>query len=580
MFRTIRNRMIASYLSVIILMIGALTFVIARHTRIYHLDVLRREMSEKIDFIWLMIQQEPMRYIAAPSSERQRLIRKIKNIVRLRVTLVNANGTVIADSDYAEVDRMENHRYREEISAALTGTTGTSIRHSHTLNTDMLYVAKHFGGIVFRLAKPLSEVDASIAGVRRYILSAGGILLLLSSIAVVMISRKITKPINETIRFAREFSSGDLSRRIPNYNDDEIGTLQSALNHLAETISEKIRTLDFERHKLENTIESITDGIAVIGRDKRIIIANKAFYLLVGINAKAVGKLFFEAVRSRSLNARIEEAHATGRTLAFSEEFFSGRHCDVSIKPITGPREIEGILIAVHDITEKKKIEQMKTELVGNMSHELKTPVAILKGYIETIERHIDDPQAARELIAKAQANIDRQEALINDILKLNRLESTRDFPKDTVNIIEIIHNCTELLSLKAQKKNVSIQVDAGGISSLTRANRLLAEEVFFNIIDNAISYNIEGGSVEIRLARGANALAVEIADTGIGIPEDSIERIFERFYRVDKSRSRSTGGTGLGLAIVKHAAEILGWRVQASSSDTGSTFTVIIKER
>ena len=375
--------------------------------------------------------------------------------------------------------------------------------------------------------------------------------------------------------FARDFSNGEFSRRIPNYSDDEIGLLQKTLNRLADTMVEKINTLLFEQNKLKKTIESINDGIAVIGRDKKILVANRAFKSLLDIDTDVVGKLFFEAIRNRTMNARIEQSHATGVAATFEETLLSGRHCDVYINPIAGEQALGGILIVLHDTTEKKRIEQMKTDLVSNMSHELKTPIAILRGYLETMEPHLCEPDMAKDLLRKALANVDRQTSLINDILKLNRLETSRDFTTEFINVRDIIRNSIEILGPKAQKKNVSITFNTDGQHAMVPGNRFLAEEIFFNIIDNAINYNHDGGGITIDMEKIAGRMVIAIVDTGIGIPEDSIDRIFERFYRVDKSRSRSTGGTGLGLSIVKHAADIIGWNIRVSSDTSGTKFLI-----
>ncbi|MBN2161173.1 MAG: HAMP domain-containing protein [Spirochaetes bacterium] len=577
MFKKISNRIIASFIILITALIGVLLVLILDHIREYHLSILKREMIEKIHFIEREIRRDRGVYTGGPVATREARVVELSRLVDLRITIVDLAGTVVADSEFQRIDEMDNHRYRVEIREALAGGTGESIRYSGTLNTDMLYMAKRTDAEVIRLAKPLREVGESIAKLRTYILTAGLIAVLLSSMVVIVISRRITRPISETMNFARDFASGDFSRRIPNYSNDEIGTLQKALNGLADTVADKISTLLYEQNKLEKTIESIRDGIAVIGRDKRILVANAAFRALLDIDAAVVGKLFFEAIRSRSLNSRIEHAHATGQSAAFEEAFLNGRHCDVFINPITGEQTQGGVLIVLHDTTEKKKIEQMKTDLVGNMSHELKTPIAILKGYLETMEPHLCEPDMAKELLHKALANVERQNSLVNDILKLNRLETTNDFSTETVDLREIIRTSIEILGPRAQKKNVSITFNTDGQNAMVPANRLLAEEIFFNIIDNGISYNHEGGSIRIDMEKSDGRLAVAVTDTGIGIPEDSIDRIFERFYRVDKSRSRSTGGTGLGLSIVKHAAEILGWEIRVRSGSSGTTFVVII---
>jgi two-component system phosphate regulon sensor histidine kinase PhoR len=577
MFKKISNRIIVSFVALITMLIIVLLFLILDHIREYHLGILKQEMMEKINFIDLEIRQNPGRYLGGTVAGREAGVGVLSGIIKSRITLVDFNGTVIADSQYTHIDELDNHRYRIEIKDALARGAGESIRYSNTQKTDVLYVAKKTDAEIIRLAWPLREVEESIARLRNYILLAGGIALLLSSLVVIIISRRITRPINETMSFARDFSNGEFSRRMRNYSNDEIGLLQKALNRLADTVVEKINTLLFEQNKLNKTIESINDGIAVVGKDKKILVANRAFKTLLDIESDVVGRLFFEAIRNRSLNSHIEYVHSTGVPAAFEETFLNGRHCDTYINPIAGEQDLGGILIVLHDTTEKKKIEQMKTDLVSNMSHELKTPIAILRGYLETMEPHLCDPDMAKDLLGKALANVDRQSSLINDILKLNRLETSKDFTTEFIDMRSVIRNSIEILGPKAQKRNVSIIFNTDGQHAMVPGNRFLAEEIFFNIIDNAINYNVDRGTINIDMEKTGDRLFVAVVDTGIGIPEDSLDRIFERFYRVDKSRSRSTGGTGLGLSIVKHATEILGWRIRVSSDSSGTKFVVEI---
>ena len=534
-------------------------------------------MAEKVNFLDLIVKQNRARYLGGALYERQKLIRELSGIIDLRITFVDLDGTVRADSEYADIGEMDNHKYRPEIMDALTGGSGTSIRYSDTLKIDMFYYARRSGGGIIRLAKPLIEADESIARLRAYILAAGGTVLLLSFAVIVMISRRITRPINETLHFARDFSAGDFSQRIHNYSNDEIGAVQKALNRLADTAQDTINGLIEEQRKLETTIESIHDGIAVIGRDKRILIANRAFKSMLDTGSNVRGRLFFEAIRSRSLNSHLEQAHITGQPIVFDEELLNERHCEATINPVRSEGSLQGILLVLHDTTEKKKIDQMKTDLVSNMSHELKTPITILKGYLETMEQHLCDADMVSDLLKKALVNVDRQSSLINDILKLNRLETSMDFPIEVIDISDIIRSCMDILTHKAQKKNISIRFNAGGGPARIPGNRFLAEEVFFNIIDNAINYNHDGGTVDIDMKMSGATLAISIKDTGIGIPPESIDRIFERFYRVDKSRSRATGGTGLGLSIVKHAATLLNWDVTAQSDGSGTSFLIEI---
>jgi two-component system phosphate regulon sensor histidine kinase PhoR len=494
-----------------------------------------------------------------------------------RISIIAPDGRVVVDSDISDVAALENHRYRVEIREALENGTGTAIRYSSTLKMDMMYFARTSGDYVIRMSRPLVEIEEGLDRARQLMLFSAAFIIITGISIVVFISRKVTSPIRETLAFAKDFSEGDYSRRIMNYREDEIGQLQKTLNRMADTIVDKIGVLVFEQNKLKTILESIGDGIVVIDESKRILVANRSFRQFFDIGCPVEGRLYFEVIRSRSLNAKIEENLSRGEESGFEERLINGRICEVNINPIRERETLQGILVVLRDITEKKRIEQIKTDLVGNMSHELKTPITIMKGYLETIKDNMEDSRLCADFVDRAIENADRQNAIINDILKLNIIETANQFTEEDVNLFDVINSCIEMLNPKAIKRNINVGADIDVLNKTIRGNRFLAEEIFFNLIDNAINYNRESGAIFIDAERKGPSTLVTVRDTGIGIPADSIDRVFERFYRVDKSRSRATGGTGLGLSIVKHAVELLGWSVSVASRDEGSVFTLEI---
>ena len=537
------------------------------------------DMVERARFIENAISIPDTAGVRPDSNRLNDRVKSLSDGVGARITVIAHDGRVLADSDVDNPSEMENHMYRHEVRGALAEGSGTSIRYSSTLKTEMLYYAVKSGPWVIRMAKPLYEIEENLRRVRKLIVFSSIFIVITAFIIIIFISKKITGPINETLDFARDFSSGNYSRRILNYSEDEIGALQKSLNRLAETIVDKINSLIFEQNKLKITLESITEGIVVIGDDRKVLIANRAFGDFIDVDYDITGRLYFEAIRSRSLNSKIEYVLSTGLPASFEEKLINGRIFDVYINPIKELDTLQGILVVLRDITEKKKIEQIKTDLVGNMSHELKTPITIMKGYLETIQENLTDTALCRDYVDRAIENADRQNAIINDILKLNLIETARDVMEDEFNIHEMISSCLEILAPKASKKNITVSSSIESVNETVKSNRFLAEEVFFNLIDNAINYNRESGRITITAEKNGMARKIMIADTGIGIPEESIDRLFERFYRVDKSRSRATGGTGLGLSIVKHAVELLGWDVKVASGPDGSVFTIEIYE-
>lgn len=571
------SKLIFLYSLLIIMLTLFLLFFFSNLVRDIHLKILTREMSGKIDFIALELRSiEPLR-AGSGNSGLEDLLHRMSALIGLRITLVDGAGGVIGDSS-ADPDTMDNHHYRQELLHAAHEGTGSSIRYSNTLRTDMLYHAKKHRDIFIRVAKPLHEVDATVATARRTVLITGIIMLIIALIVNILISRYISHPISKSIDFANRFAGGDLSTRIPNYKDDEIGELQRTLNHLADSMDSKIANLIIEQSKLRTVIESIHDPIAFIDSNMRIMIANKSFIDLWGTGSAAdtEDRLFYTIIRHSAINSKIEYSLKT-LSASFFEEQIGGMRFEVFLNTIKEYSKLQGLLLVLHDITERKKIEQLKTDLVGNLSHELKTPIAIVKGYLETIGRNLDKRDMCEEFVAGALANIDRQASIINDMLKLNMIETTSFVKAEKIQVDDIISQCMKILSPRSQGMNITLEHRCPSKPVPVNGNAFLAEEIFFNIIDNAISYNRDKGSVTVTTSETDRLITVAISDTGIGIPADSMDRIFERFYRVDKGRSRNTGGTGLGLAIVKHSVQLLGWDIQVASSESGTSFTIHI---
>ena len=575
-FSRFSNKIIVSYALVVGVMMAVLFIFFSNVFYNAHLDIIKREMDEKANLIELVIKERKMAYpagkagIAAEAEE-------LAKIINLRITLVDFSGNVFADTEVRNSAQMDNHLNRVEISGAAAEGRGYSIRHSSSVNYDMLYCAKKSDSFFIRLAKPLNEIDVSLAKTRRTVvtvlLSSAGIGILI----VFFIVRRVTRPIRETQHFAEQFAAGNFDRRILNYSDDEIGSVQRVLNKLADSVVEKMNSLAGERMKLTTAFETIPDGIALIQPDRTVEFVNSAFAMLFGGVSAVHGAKTYEVIRSRRINARIDDVIAGGKPVSFEEELSGGQVLEILITHVAGGSDGAPLLLVVRDVTEKKRIDRMKSDLVGNMSHELKTPIAIMKGYLETIQSNLHDAKMSRVLIDRAIENADRQNALINDILKLHMIETSAEIIRERVDLNEVISSCIKILTVKASERNVQISCEADAPAIVENGSRFLAEEILFNIIDNAVNYNNQGGSVTVSLIHENNGIICLVRDTGMGIPAESIDRIFERFYRVDKSRSRATGGTGLGLSIVRHAADLLGWRISVTSDAGGTEFRIVM---
>lgn len=533
-------------------------------------------MADKTGFIKHYLRRYNVQEM--PTARLQELVRELADIVKLRVTLVDLEGTVMADSSVDNVGAMESHRYRGEVIAALRSGTGESEHVSQSLASPMLYYARKTPNYIVRLSKPLNEIDEGLAHLRNAIAISSLVVFAATLTIIMIISRIITRPVREAMQFADAFARGDFSLRILNYADDEIGMLQVSLNRLAESLQEKIEELVREQNMFRLIIENIYDGLALIGNDRRLITVNRAFAALFAIDGDVAGRPYYEVIRGRELNERIGESLGVAGMRSFEAELPGGLVCEINLADIELERSSRALLVAIHDITARKRMMELKTELVGNLSHELKTPIAIIKGYLETIRDHRNSDEIFNQSIEGALANADRQAAIITDMLKLNRLETTADFPRESIDIAAVLDTCVRLLSPKSEELGVAMAIVAAPREPV-QGNRFLAEEIFFNLIDNALNYNRQGGSVTIDAGLRGEFVTVMVRDTGVGISPILRERIFERFYRIDKSRSRATGGTGLGLAIVKHALQLLGWQIEVAGDGGGTTFTVLIPD-
>ncbi|MFH0976391.1 MAG: ATP-binding protein [Spirochaetota bacterium] len=574
--KKIRNKILVPIAFLMILLISVLGIFFNSLLKETYLNIIKQEMKEKIEFINIIIRDTPGLYTGRVTEFFSGKIKSISSVINMRITVVDHTGKVIADTDHDPAG-MDNHKYRIEIKDSIEKKTGESIRYSNTLNTDMLYYAISYNNYIIRLAKPLLVIDAALTKLTKTIFLAGLTVVIAAVVIILLISNKITIPIRETRDFAISFSGGDYTRRIQDFSGDEIGILQRTLNRMAESIVYEMNLLELEQNKLKVTLNSISDGIAVVDNNKNIVIANRAFFSFLGIQNEMLNKIYYEVIRGSSFNKKIEYSLSHGEAADFREKFYPDRLCEISIIPIKEKTEIEGILIVMHDVTEKVKMDQLKTDLVGNLSHELKTPVAILKGYLETIQDNLTDINLCSDFIKKAILNLNRQDSIINDMLKLNMLETMTGIPFEPINLKEIINNSIEILNIKANAKEIEINSDIDILNRNIQGNKFLAEEIFFNIIINAINYTNPKGSINVKAFEDNGKTVISIADSGIGIPEESLGRIFERFYRVDKSRSRATGGTGLGLSIVKHAVEILNWEIGVESGGNGTVFFINI---
>ena len=512
----------------------------------------------------------------------------------LRVTLIRDDGVVLADSSVepAKVGAMENHRHRPEVQEALARGAGMSVRTSATTGDTYVYAAQTLAGprgetFILRLAEPLEQLQALrgqlAAALALAVLAAGCGILVIS----LWLDRRLFQPLSRLIAGARDIAAGRAARvQVP--DEDELAALALALNRLAATAEEQFEAVRKERDQLRQILASMSEGVLVVGPDGRALMINPAFYQLFDLRGDFAGRPVLEIIRHPGFSRLIEDTLRAGEPQSAQIELATPerRTLLLASSPITGggggPGGERGAVVATRDTTELTRVADMRKDFVANVSHELKTPLAAIRGYAETLrDGALEEPATARRFTARILSQCRRLQELLDDLLTLSRLEGIAPaLEREPVDLGAVARRAVELIAAAAREKRVEVEVEEGQPALppvLGDPDGL--ERLLLNLLDNAIKYNHPGGQVTLRLARSdgeAPEAILEVTDTGIGIPPESIPRLFERFYRVDKGRAREEGGTGLGLAIVKHVAQAHGGQVEVESrAGRGSTFRV-----
>ncbi|NLO25535.1 MAG: cell wall metabolism sensor histidine kinase WalK [Clostridiales bacterium] len=510
-----------------------------------------------------------------------------------RITVIGLDGTVLGDSD-AEAADMENHRDRPEVIKALDEGLGKSIRASGTLNTEMLYIAipldKEPGPAgVIRVALHLSDITAIQQRIWYYTLLAITLGILAALVLGYRYLSTITRPIGEMTEMASRIAGGRYNRRVKVKGTDEIGTLASTFNHMAERLEQTIEELVNDKSKIEAILSSSVNGVVAVDNNGNTMFLNPVAERMLDIRNKNFnGKPLFDLIRNEDAKKFLSEVLSAerGRSLEFELPWPRKRTIRVTsapIRPKVKHSRTIGTLIIIHDITTVKKLQNMRSDFVANVTHELKTPLTSIKGFAETLrEGAVNDPETRDRFIEIIDLEAGRLERLIEDILLLSEIESSgpSQKPGGPLDVRHVIEN--EILSIftnQADQKNIVLKTRFDEGLPPLKMNKDRFKQLMINLIDNAIKFTDEGGRVEVSASSKADrAIVLKVKDNGIGIPKEHQDRLFERFYRVDKGRSRKEGGTGLGLAIVKHIALSVNGTVKVDSSPgEGTEFTVSV---
>ncbi|MFA5275348.1 MAG: ATP-binding protein [Candidatus Omnitrophota bacterium] len=519
----------------------------------------------------------------------QELTLNMGNALGLRVTIIALSGKVLGDGDLTreQLLSVENHANRPEVREALKSGLGISKRFSYTIKRDMLYTAIPFGkektAGILRFSVPLHDIALLQAKMHSVVgVSIFGILLLSLGLTF-LVSMFVSRPLSEMSAIAKSMAQGDFSKKAVVRTQDEIGELARSLNLMSEEIKDKISKVDSERVKLDLVLSSMFEGVIVIDDKERIILMNPSLRKIFFVDINPEGKKPLEVIRNTAVQDIIDKIIQGRQGLATEEitvNIPEEKILKVNGVPIVRNNEFEGAILVFHDITELRRLEQIRQDFVANVSHELRTPISSIKGYAETLlEGALEDKDNAKEFINIIYQDSNRLASLINDLLDLSKIESGKmkmNFaPTDPVSLIK---RAVTVIENQAKAKSILLKIDILQSLPKIKADEIRFSQVMINLLDNAIKYSSEGATATISAKVVDNALQFDISDTGIGISEKDLPRIFERFYRVDKARSRELGGTGLGLSIVKHIVSAHGGQVWVKSElGFGSTFSFTI---
>jgi two-component system, OmpR family, phosphate regulon sensor histidine kinase PhoR len=501
----------------------------------------------------------------------------------IRVTLIRRDGVVLADSSVEpdQVRAMQNHRTRPEVRAALAGGRGMNVRRSATTGNTYVYVARTLSGprgevMILRLAEPLEQLSAlrtRLAAAMALAILAAGIAILLTSL---WLDRRLFEPISRLIAGAQELALGRISRvAVP--DEEELAPLAVALNRLAASAEQQFAAVSRERDHLQEILASMSEGVLVVDRDGRAQMINAAFYRLFDLVGDFGGRPALEIIRHPAFAHLIEDTLRQGRPQNAQIVLSSPERRTLLLTSALLSAGERGAVVVARDTTELTRVADMRRDFVANVSHELKTPLAAIRGYAETLrDGALDEPPTARRFTDRILSQCRRLQELLDDLLILSRLEGVdAALDREPVSLEAIARHAVELLTPAAREKRVEIELKEEPVPPIPGDAGNL-ERLLLNLLDNAIKYNRPDGRITVRVARCGDEAILEVIDSGIGIPPESIPRIFERFYRVDKGRAREEGGTGLGLAIVKHIAQAHGGQVDVESrAGRGSTFRV-----
>jgi two-component system phosphate regulon sensor histidine kinase PhoR len=504
-----------------------------------------------------------------------------------RITIILPDGRVVADSDENPAN-MENHGNRPEFIEALRRGMGRSLRFSHTLDKGMMYLALPIevqGHVlaVMRTSIPATAIDENLKHIYHNIVLSVVIVAIFAAGVSLVLSRKISQPIAQMKETAQRFASGQFELRVPIPRQMELAELAQSLNEMARQLQDRINTITRQRNEVEAILSSMTEGVLAVDAGGYIVSINRAAAKFLNTDpTEAKGRTVEQVVRNSDfqefIHGILNEEHPSQREVVLSGQ--KDRIVRLNGTALTDSQNNRsGAVVVISDMTRMRRLEDVRRDFVANVSHELRTPITSIKGFAETLlEGALKEPEKAERFLQIIAKHSDRLNAIVEDLLSLSSLEvgsQTRKITFESAPIRPVLDSVVAMSTIKAEDKDIAVEIDCGG-EIHARINTVLLEQAVLNLVDNAVKYSEPKSRVRIEARKESDMITIAVRDSGCGIAREHQHRIFERFYVVDKSRSRKLGGTGLGLAIVKHIAEVHGGYVTLESSPgSGSTFTI-----
>ena len=579
---TVRTRTFLGIFAATALAVAVSTLLVEEAIRRAMRDDIGTQLLDHARLAAELLSRQPD--LADPDAEADTMGR----LIAARVTLIAADGRVLGDSD---VDRLalgslENHGAREEVIAAGQTGGGTASRRSATTGVDTMYAAARVTAgpvAVVRIALPLTAVSERVGRIRRLALVGLGAGLVVALLVTWVVSSGLNRRIRDVADTARRYREGDFSRPARDHGADEIGLVANALDDTARQLGLRLTDMARERAHMDAILNGMIEGVALVNGNGRLVLTNTAGRSMLRLSSVSEGVHYLEVVRQPDVAAQLANALA-GRPTAPVEvqlEPGSRKTFVANVVPVAGERG-GGAVLVLHDITELRRADQVRRDFVANVSHELRTPLTAIRGYVEALLDTPAGPDDARRFLEIIARHSDRMERLVRDLLRLARLDAgqeTLEYVDSGLGplVTAVEHELETLLTSRQQRVATRLAPDAGTV----RGDPSKLHDVLRNLLENAMNYSPPGATIEVGSRRLIDMIEITVADRGPGVPEADLARIFERFYRVDRSRTRDPGGTGLGLSIVRHLIELHGGRVSAANREGGGAiFTVTLPDR